>query len=184
VYLITEKGNTSRFLKEIPDKYKAVCVGKTVEKQTFVLCSKCNMQVENGFKFFNSMMRYEAWFNNFELELLFDNENSVRVHVHPYVKVFKDFLKICIKNGFMSVHFYNKNTTNLVSLHRDISDEEEMAWFVRSLETSKDVFNTSKFDDFFRKWQMEKMSESAKKRTHYFMFDRKVKSVIHKYKKR
>lgn len=51
LYLITEKGNSSRFLKEIPDKYKAVYVEKSLEMSSFVLCSKCNMQVENGFKF-------------------------------------------------------------------------------------------------------------------------------------
>jgi superfamily I DNA/RNA helicase len=51
LYLITEKGNNSRFLKEIPDQYKEVYVEKSIEKSAFVLCSNCNMQVENGFKF-------------------------------------------------------------------------------------------------------------------------------------
>lgn len=51
LYLITEKGNASRFLKEIPDEYKEVYVEKSTEKAGFVLCSKCNMQVEKGFKF-------------------------------------------------------------------------------------------------------------------------------------
>ena len=51
LYLITEKGNTSRFLKEIPDEYKEVYIEKTIKKVAFVLCVNCNMQVENGFNF-------------------------------------------------------------------------------------------------------------------------------------
>ena len=51
LYLITEKGNISRFLKEIPEQYKSVYNEKSVEKLAFVICSKCNMQIENGFKF-------------------------------------------------------------------------------------------------------------------------------------
>ena len=134
-------------------------------------------------EFRNRMMCYKTWFNTYELELLFDKGVSVRVHVHPYVKVFKDFLKIVIKNGHMSVHFYNTDTTNLVSLHRDIKDEEGKTWFIRNLEKTKSIFNTSKYDDYFKIWQLEEMSQKDKNKTHYFMFDRTIKSVNYKFKK-
>jgi ATP-dependent exoDNAse (exonuclease V) beta subunit len=46
LYLITEKGNTSRFLKEIPDEFKEVFSENSARAETFVLCKKCSKQIE------------------------------------------------------------------------------------------------------------------------------------------
>jgi DNA helicase IV len=52
LYLITEKGNSSRFLKEIPDEYKeSITVASYGSKDAFIICKKCQKQVENTFSF-------------------------------------------------------------------------------------------------------------------------------------
>lgn len=52
LYLITEKGNASRFLKEIPDEYKEAYTAQSHgKKDTFSICKKCSKQVENTFTF-------------------------------------------------------------------------------------------------------------------------------------
>lgn len=52
LYLITEKGNTSRFLKEIPDQYKETFTAESHgKKDTFTICKKCQKQVESTFVF-------------------------------------------------------------------------------------------------------------------------------------
>lgn len=52
LYLITENGNMSRFLKEIPDEYKETATSATHgKKEEFTICEKCSKQVENSFAF-------------------------------------------------------------------------------------------------------------------------------------
>lgn len=52
LYLITEKGNASRFLKEIPDEYKETVTAESYgKKDTFTICKKCQKQVESTFAF-------------------------------------------------------------------------------------------------------------------------------------
>lgn len=52
LYLITEKGNASRFLKEIPDEYKEILTAQShIKKDTFSICKKCQKQVESNFAF-------------------------------------------------------------------------------------------------------------------------------------
>jgi DNA helicase IV len=52
LYLITEKGNNSRFLKEIPAEYKTTQMEMTNnQKNDFIICKKCSKQVEQIFKF-------------------------------------------------------------------------------------------------------------------------------------
>lgn len=52
LYLITEKGNASRFLKEIPDEYKETVMAESHgKKDTFTICKKCQKQVESTFAF-------------------------------------------------------------------------------------------------------------------------------------
>jgi DNA helicase-4 len=52
LYLITEKGNASRFLKEIPDEYKETLTAESHgKKDTFSICKKCQKQVEIAFAF-------------------------------------------------------------------------------------------------------------------------------------
>lgn len=52
LYLITEKGNASRFLKEIPDEYKEILTAQShVKKDAFSICKKCQKQVESNFAF-------------------------------------------------------------------------------------------------------------------------------------
>ena len=51
LYLITEKGNTSRFLKEIPDEFKEAFTENSIKAETFVLCKKCSKQIEKHFEF-------------------------------------------------------------------------------------------------------------------------------------
>jgi DNA helicase IV len=51
LYLITEKGNMSRFLKEIPADYKTSFMESYDKKESFVICKECSKQVEEGFQF-------------------------------------------------------------------------------------------------------------------------------------
>lgn len=51
LYLITEKGNSSRFLKEIPSEFKETYSESYEKKQDFVICKKCSKQVEKIFEF-------------------------------------------------------------------------------------------------------------------------------------
>jgi superfamily I DNA/RNA helicase len=51
LYLITEKGNTSRFLKEISDEFKTSFVENSLKPESFVICKKCSKQVETHFEF-------------------------------------------------------------------------------------------------------------------------------------
>lgn len=51
LYLITEKGNTSRFLKEIPDEYKTLQMEMGNQEISFQLCKKCKKQIEKQFEF-------------------------------------------------------------------------------------------------------------------------------------
>jgi DNA helicase IV len=52
LYLITEKGNASRFLKEIPEQYKEIITEQAYgKKETFTICKKCQKQVESSFVF-------------------------------------------------------------------------------------------------------------------------------------
>ena len=51
LYLITEKGNSSRFLKEIPAEFKETYSESYEKKQDFVICKKCSKQVEKIFEF-------------------------------------------------------------------------------------------------------------------------------------
>ena len=51
LYLITEKGNSSRFLKEIPAEFKETYSESYEKKQDFVICKKCSKQVEKIYEF-------------------------------------------------------------------------------------------------------------------------------------
>ncbi len=51
LYLITEKGNSSRFLKEIPSEFKETYSESYEKKENFVICKKCSKQVEKIFEF-------------------------------------------------------------------------------------------------------------------------------------
>jgi DNA helicase IV len=51
LYLITEKGNTSRFLKEIPDEFKTSLSETYTQKENFILCKKCSKQIEKVHQF-------------------------------------------------------------------------------------------------------------------------------------
>lgn len=51
LYLITEKGNMSRFLKEIPAEYKTSFSESYDKKEDFIICKKCSKQVERIFEF-------------------------------------------------------------------------------------------------------------------------------------
>ena len=51
LYLITEKGNSSRFLKEIPSEFKETYSESYEKKQDFVICKKCSKQVEKIYEF-------------------------------------------------------------------------------------------------------------------------------------
>uniref|UniRef100_UPI00404B1DDE UvrD-helicase domain-containing protein n=1 Tax=Flavobacterium sp. TaxID=239 RepID=UPI00404B1DDE len=51
LYLITEKGNTSRFLKEIPDEFKTSFIENTLKSESFSICKKCSKQVEKQYEF-------------------------------------------------------------------------------------------------------------------------------------
>jgi superfamily I DNA/RNA helicase len=51
LYLITEKGNTSRFLKEIPSEFKTTFVEHFDQKESFVICKKCSKQMEKIHQF-------------------------------------------------------------------------------------------------------------------------------------
>ena len=51
LYLITEKGNSSRFLREIPSEFKETYSESYEKKQDFVICKKCNKQVEVIYEF-------------------------------------------------------------------------------------------------------------------------------------
>ena len=132
-------------------------------------------------EFKNRRFSFKTLFHVFELELLFGNKQLVKIHIHPYPKAFKDFLRRSIKYKQISVHFYIKDGTKILSIHRDISDEDEMAWFARFLEFTKDLVNNTKFDDFFKNWQLKEIDEKQKKQVHYFIFDRKVKAVNFKF---
>ena len=51
LYLITEKGNSSRFLKEIPAEFKETYSESYEKKQDFVICKKCSKQIEKIYEF-------------------------------------------------------------------------------------------------------------------------------------
>jgi superfamily I DNA/RNA helicase len=51
LYLITEKGNTSRFLKEISSEFKEIYNETVAVAHSFVLCKKCKKQIETHFDF-------------------------------------------------------------------------------------------------------------------------------------
>lgn len=51
LYLITEKGNTSRFLKEISSEFKEIYNETVTVAHSFVLCKKCKKQIETHFDF-------------------------------------------------------------------------------------------------------------------------------------
>ena len=51
LYLITEKGNMSRFLKEIPAEYKTTFTESYQNQEDFVICKKCSKQVEKMYQF-------------------------------------------------------------------------------------------------------------------------------------
>ncbi len=51
LYLITEKGNMSRFLREIPPEYKTTFMESYDKKEAFLICKKCNKQIEKIYQF-------------------------------------------------------------------------------------------------------------------------------------
>lgn len=51
LFLITEKGNTSRFLKEIPAEFKTTFIENVEQNQPFMICKKCNKQIEKIHQF-------------------------------------------------------------------------------------------------------------------------------------
>ncbi len=51
LYLITEKGNSSRFLKEIPAEFKETYSESYEKKEDFIICKKCSKQIEKIYEF-------------------------------------------------------------------------------------------------------------------------------------
>ena len=52
LYLITEKGNSSRFLREIPAEFKTLQMEKSNhQKKSFLICNNCSKQIELFHKF-------------------------------------------------------------------------------------------------------------------------------------
>jgi hypothetical protein len=109
----------------------------------------------------------------FESELVFANKSVLRIHISPKENAFRNLMTACIKQELISVHFYNKDSGNTLSIHLSLEDETE--WFERNLEVSKSI----RMDSFvgFKNLSTQLIKEEERKDIIYFVHDKKVKSL-------
>ena len=77
-----------------------------------------------------------------EIELIYENGFSTRIHFNPREKSFFDFCTLAAKSQILSIHYCPANTTTTTSVHIELADEN-LEWFKRNLLISKQIkFNS------------------------------------------
>jgi hypothetical protein len=82
----------------------------------------------------------------FELELIYKNGYSARIHFDPKEESFKDLCVLGAKSNLFSINYCLINSSKTVSTHLEMSDENK-EWFKRNLLVAKQINNNSKFTD-------------------------------------
>ncbi len=79
-----------------------------------------------------------------EILLYFDNDKVMRLHLNPFNKLTRHYLKMGLKNKIIAFHFYNQDNHELIDSITNLN-EEEMEWFERNYRLAKKLKSNKKF---------------------------------------
>ena len=74
----------------------------------------------------------------FEIELIYKNGFSTRIHFNPGDKSFGDLCSLGVRSKMISIHYCPIDSTLLSSVHLEL-DNENVEWFRRNLIVSKQI---------------------------------------------
>ena len=89
----------------------------------------------------------------FEIELIYKNCFSTRIHFNPREKSFRDLCSLGIHSKMISIHYCPIDSTLMSSVHLEL-DDENVEWFRRNLVVSKQIKFNSAFlaiSDYIKK---------------------------------
>ncbi len=104
-----------------------------------------------------------------EFQGLFGNNMIVNVHLNPKEKAFRNFCKQCIKSDMQSLHFYNIDNHNTISIHVELDGDFD--WYQRNLIVSKSIRSNS----FFKTLSDQVIYQNSNQNTFYFFQNKKIK---------
>lgn len=105
----------------------------------------------------------------FEFQALFANNKIVNVHLNPREKAFRNFCEQCIKSDMQSLHFYNIDNRNTLSIHVNL--EGDFDWYERNLIVSKQLRSNS----VFKTLSEYVVKQNSSNDTVYFLQNKKLK---------
>ena len=79
----------------------------------------------------------------FEIELIYKNGFSTRIHFNPREKSFRDFCSLGVRSKMISIHYFPIHSTLMSSVHLEL-DDDNLEWFRRNIIVSNQIkFNSS-----------------------------------------
>lgn len=109
----------------------------------------------------------------FEFEIIFKNIMVLKAHLNPREKAFRNLCLLTIKSKMMSIHFENITSRKTISLHFPLDEDDDLDWFQRNLEKSKQI----KSNTFFNSLSNFVIESNENINTYYFVQHKKIKFI-------
>lgn len=105
---------------------------------------------------------------SFAIEVLlhFENATIMRLHLNPFNKLTKHYLKTALKKKIISFHFYNQENHELIDSITNL-DEEEIQWFERNFRIARKLKSNKKYALISKKIK-EELTETTEEKTFQF----------------
>lgn len=107
----------------------------------------------------------------FEFQMIFGNNSVLKLHYNPFDKRVKEFFELCLKNEMMSLHLYNDDWSDTVSVHFPL--DIELDWIKRNL----DLIHSLKSNSHFYSLSNKLINENQNIDTYYFVQNKKANFI-------
>jgi hypothetical protein len=107
----------------------------------------------------------------FEFQMVFENKSIIKLHYNPLDKRVKEFFELCLKNEMMSLHLYNDDWSDTVSVHFPL--DIELDWIKRNL----DLIYCLKSNPHFYSLSNKLINENQDVDTYYFVQNSKANFI-------
>lgn len=98
-----------------------------------------------------------------EFQIVFENKSIIKLHYNPLDIKVKDFFELCLKNEMMSLHIYNDDWSDTLSVHFPL--DIELDWIKRNL----DLIHSLKSNSHFYSLSNKLMNDNQDLDTYYFV---------------
>jgi hypothetical protein len=107
----------------------------------------------------------------FEFQIISGNNSVLKIHYNPMEKGVNNFFELCLKNEMMSLHLYNEDRNDTLSVHLPL--DIEIDWIKRNL----DLMNSLKSNRDFYLLSNKLIEENKEVDAYYFVQNKRAKFV-------